>query len=144
LLTAIQRGTKRKSTGALLSDSDSEKSDEDEAPPKSKSKSSKAPPKPLPTKEKSSARVKKGVIFSSDEDDDEEIERAPKKRLQKGRKMVDRESDEDEEGDGGEAERSLRAMMDIDDGAFFLFYFLFSIPISFCFNLFFSAFDLGY
>jgi DNA polymerase delta subunit 3 len=29
--------------------------------------------------------------------------------------MVDRESDEDEEGDGGEAERSLRAMMDIDD-----------------------------
>ena len=56
----------------------------------------------------------------------------PKKRLQKGRKMVDRESDEDEEGDGGEAERSLRAMMDIDDGAFFyfIFYFLSLFPFA--------------
>ena len=34
----FQRGTKRKSTGALLSDSDSEEVEEDSAPPKSKSK----------------------------------------------------------------------------------------------------------
>ena len=41
---------------------------------------------------------------------------APKKRLQKGKgKRVDRDTDEEE----GEAERSLRAMKDVDDGSFY-------------------------
>ena len=46
----FQRGTKRKSTGALLSDSDSEEVEEDSAPPKSKSKSKPQPIKANPRK----------------------------------------------------------------------------------------------
>ncbi|KIM74243.1 hypothetical protein PILCRDRAFT_828402 [Piloderma croceum F 1598] len=108
-----KRGTKRKSTGALLSDSDSD-SEEDSAPPKPQTKpltkpQSKAPPKAPPAKATSSAHIRRGVIFSSDEDDEEE--QAPKKRLQKGKaKWVGASTDDDDE-----AERSLRAMMDVDD-----------------------------
>jgi hypothetical protein len=56
-------------------------------------------------------------LSDKDEDtDDEEItKKAPKKRLQKGRKMADADADEDV--GGGEAEKNLKAMMD-DDGAF--------------------------
>jgi hypothetical protein len=69
--------------------------------------------------------VKKGVIFSSDEEEDGDGDsdgerkgrgkQVQKKRLQKGKrnpKHVGKDSDEEDE-----AERSLRAMMDIDDGA---------------------------
>jgi hypothetical protein len=129
IIIHLQRGTKRKSTGALLSDSDSD-SEEDSAPPKPQTKpqpkpQSKAPPKAPPTKETSSARVKRGVIFSSDEDDEEES--APKKRLQKGKaKWVGASTDDDDE-----AERSLRAMMDVDDGMFYLSYPPFHFPLYF-------------
>jgi hypothetical protein len=117
----LQRGTKPKSTGALLSDSDSD-SEEDSAPPKPQSK---APHKVPPAKETSSARVKRGIIFSSDEDDEEEP--APKKRLQKGKaKRVGASTEDDDE-----TERSLRAMMDIDDGMFYLFYPTFHFPLYF-------------
>jgi DNA polymerase delta subunit 3 len=126
IIIHLQRGTKRKSTGALLSDSDSD-SEEDSAPPKPQTKpltkpQSKAPPKAPPAKATSSAHVRRGVIFSSDEDDEEE--QAPKKRLQKGKaKWVGASTDDDDE-----AERSLRAMMDVDDGMFYLSYPHFIFP----------------
>jgi hypothetical protein len=70
--------------------------------------------------------VKKSVIFSEDEEEDEDGDsdgegkgkgkQPQKKRLQKGKgnaKHVGKDSDENED----EAERSLRTMMDVDDGA---------------------------
>jgi hypothetical protein len=44
------------------------------------------------------------------------MKKVQKKQLQKGWKMVNADTDEDEEG--GEAEKSLRAIMDIDNGVF--------------------------
>jgi hypothetical protein len=81
-----------------------------------------------PAKETSSACVKRGVIFSSDEDDEEEP--APTKRLQKGKvKQVGASTDDDDEAE--RSLRALRAIMDVDDGMFYLSYPTFHFPLYF-------------
>ncbi|KAK0467124.1 DNA polymerase subunit Cdc27 [Desarmillaria tabescens] len=87
-----KRGTKRKSASALMSDSEDD--------------SSSSRSKPAPKKE---SEVKlKGVVVSEDEEDEDDMPRIaarkPSRKVQKAAKQVD-----------SEAERDLRAMMDVDD-----------------------------
>ncbi|KAK0238974.1 DNA polymerase subunit Cdc27 [Armillaria nabsnona] len=87
-----KRGTKRKSASALISDSEDD--------------SSSSRSKPLPKKE-SEVKVKKGVVVSEDEDDDDMpriATRKPSRKVYKAARQVD-----------SDAERDLRAMMEVDD-----------------------------
>ncbi|KAK0217840.1 DNA polymerase subunit Cdc27 [Armillaria fumosa] len=88
-----KRGTKRKSASALISDSEDDSS----------SSHSKPPPK-----KGSEAKVKKGVVVSEDEEDDDDMPRLatrkPSRKVYRTARQVD-----------SDAERDLRAMMEVDD-----------------------------
>lgn len=81
---------------------------------KQKEVESKQQPKkePSPEPARPSVIVKKGALLSDDEDDDVK----PKRRLRKRASSVAFDSD-------SEREKSLRAMMDIDDCSFHFFLF---------------------
>ncbi|KAK0489024.1 DNA polymerase subunit Cdc27-domain-containing protein [Armillaria novae-zelandiae] len=88
-----KRGTKRKSASALISDSEDNSSSSHSKPP---------PPK------ESEIKVKKGVVVSEDEEDDDDkpriATRKPSRKVYRAARQVD-----------SDAERDLRAMMEVDD-----------------------------
>ncbi|KAK0501391.1 DNA polymerase subunit Cdc27 [Armillaria luteobubalina] len=89
-----KRGTKRKSASALISDSEDDSS----------SSHSKPPPK-----KGSEAKVKKGVVVvSEEEDDDDDMPRLATRKPSRKVYRAARQADSD-------AERDLRAMMEVDD-----------------------------
>ncbi|KAK0202689.1 DNA polymerase subunit Cdc27 [Desarmillaria ectypa] len=88
-----ERGTKRKSASALISDSEDDSS------------SSRSKP---PSKKESEVKVKKGVVVSENEEDEDDMPRIatrkPSRKVYRAAKPVD-----------SEAESDLRAMMEVDD-----------------------------
>ncbi|KAJ3552280.1 hypothetical protein NP233_g12918 [Leucocoprinus birnbaumii] len=116
-----KRGTKRKSTAAILSDEEESVKSSSAAPSGAPSRQSSNPPStrssPQPTRELSRLRLHKKAIVSDDEDEDDEQPR--KKVAKKPRRKVTHASDDEDGHDSEaakEATKALKSMMDIDDG----------------------------
>ncbi|KAF9454256.1 hypothetical protein P691DRAFT_770695 [Macrolepiota fuliginosa MF-IS2] len=115
-----QRGMKRKSMAAILSDCEDEETKSNSvAPSGPPSRRSSKPPStrssPQPMKARSKLRLHKGAILSDDDEDDEQ----PKKRsVKKPRRKANVDSDDEIEHDSEaakEAAKALKSMMEIDD-----------------------------